>query len=152
MPRRTPPGRLRDVARAACRVFIEKGYRRALLTDVGAELGLSHALLYRYAENKEALFELALRYAIEPGTIAAIEVPVPAPLPSRALDLLKAWAADRAGFPLLAAAAAGDQVADTAAELAGIIEECYAFVERNQHVLALIARSAPDLPELYEFY
>ena len=43
MPRRTPPNRVTDIARAACRVFIAKGYHRALMTDVGRNLGLSHA-------------------------------------------------------------------------------------------------------------
>jgi AcrR family transcriptional regulator len=48
MPRRTPPNRLADIAEAARKVFTEKGYRRTLMTDVGKELGLSHALLYRF--------------------------------------------------------------------------------------------------------
>jgi hypothetical protein len=38
-----------------------------------------------------------------------------------------------------------------ATELAGIVAECYAFVERNRRVLALIERSAVDIPELYDF-
>ena len=151
MPRRTPPGRLRDVARSACRVFIEKGYRRALLTDVGKDLGLSHGLLYRYVESKEALFELALVYAMDPEAISAVSVPLASPPKGRALDLVKAWAADRARFPLLEAAA-GDSAGDPATELAGIVGECYAFVEDNRRLLALIERSAVDLPELYEFY
>jgi AcrR family transcriptional regulator len=133
-------------------VFIEKGYRRALLTDVGAALGLSHSLLYRYAENKEALFELALRYAMEPDAAAAIEIPVPAPPPGRALELVSRWAGSQARFPLLGAALAADQAGDITSELAGIISECYAFIEHNRPMLALIERSAPDIPELYRFY
>ena len=57
---RTPPNRLADIAEAARKVFTEKGYRRTLMTDVGKELGLSHALLYKFVESKEALFQLAL--------------------------------------------------------------------------------------------
>ena len=53
-----------SVALAACDVFIAKGYRRALMTDVAERLELSHALLYRYVESKEALVELAFRYAM----------------------------------------------------------------------------------------
>lgn len=151
MPRRTPPGRLEDVAHAACRVFIEKGYRRTLLTDVGKDLGLSHAILYRYVDSKEALFELALAYAIDPAAIQAIEVPVPAPARGRTLELIQAWAAERAQFPRLTAATA-DPADDPAIELAGIIDECYEFVESNWRVLGLIARSAPDMPEIMEFF
>lgn len=152
MSRQTPPGRLRDVAQAACRAFIQKGYRRTLLTDVGAELGLSHAVLYRSVQSKEALFELALVYAMDPGAITAIDVPVPAPPAGRALDLVRRWAADQARFPVLEAALTRDHAGDPAGELTGIIEECYGFVERNRRVLALIERSALDLPELHSFY
>ena len=132
-------------------MFIEKGYRRALLTDVGRDLGLSHGVLYRCVESKEALFELALVYAMDPEAISAVAVPLASPPKGRALDLVKAWAADRARFPLLEAAAGGN-AGDPAAELAGIVGECYAFVERNRRLLALIERSAVDIPELYDFY
>jgi AcrR family transcriptional regulator len=156
MPRQTPPGRLADVAHAACQVFIDKGYRRALLTDVAAELGLSHALLYRCAQSKEALFELALRHAINPDEVTSVEVPVPTPAPGRFLQLVREWAADQARFPVLDAAVEdhGDSSTseNVAGEVAGIVGECYAFIERARPLLALIERSAPDLPELYEFY
>jgi AcrR family transcriptional regulator len=152
MPRRTPPDRVRDVARAACRVFIEKGYRKALMTDVGARLGLSHALLYRYVDSKEALFELALRYAVDPTQVPAIEIPVPTPPPGRALDLVQVWAAEQATFPVLAGALAAGHAEDAAEELAGIIGELYAFVEGNRRLLALIERCALDMPELYAFW
>lgn len=132
-------------------MFIEKGYRRALLTDVGQELGLSHGVLYRYVENKEALFELALVYAMDPEALPSIAVPLPAPPKGRALDLVKAWARDRARFPVLDAAA-GDFAEDPARELAAIVDELYAFVEGNRRLLALIERSALDLPELSDFY
>lgn len=139
------------MASAACRVFIAKGYRRALLTDVGQDLGLSHGILYRYVENKEALFELALVYATDPGALTALTVPLPAPPKGRALELVRAWAADQAEFPVLGAAS-GDSAGDPATELARIIDECYAFVERNQRVLALIRGSALDYPELQDFF
>ena len=151
MPRRTPPGRLQDVASAACRVFIAKGYRRALLTDVAKDLGLSHGILYHYVENKQALFELALVYATDPAALTALAVPLPAPPEGRALQRAKAWAADQATFPVLGAAA-GDSAGDPATELAGIIDECYAFIEGNQRMLALIAGSALDYPELRDFF
>jgi AcrR family transcriptional regulator len=148
MPRRTPSDRVRDVARAACRVFTGKGYQQALMTDVGTELGLSHALLYRYVEGKEALFELALRYAMDPDAISAIQTPLPVPPPGLILGLVKGWAGKQASFPVLSAALAGDH----AGELGGIIDEFYAFIEHNRRLLALIERSALDLPELHAFY
>jgi AcrR family transcriptional regulator len=62
-----PEGRLHDIARAACEVFIAKGYRATLMTDVAERLNLSHALLYRSVESKEALVELAFRWNVAPA-------------------------------------------------------------------------------------
>ena len=140
------------MARAACQIFTEKGYRRTLMTDVGAELGLSHALLYRYVDGKEALFELALRYAIDEQAAAAISVPVPTPPTGHMLGLVRSWSRANAVFPVLASALDGQPPADAAAELLGIIDERYAFVERNRRVLALIERSALDIPDLHALY
>ncbi len=140
------------MARAACRVFIEKGYRRTLMTDVGAQLELSHALLYRYVESKEALFELAVVYAIDPEAAANVEIPVATPPPGRTLGLVTDWLEEHAAFPILASALARQRCRDTAAELVGIIDERYSFVEDNRRLLALIEQSALDLPELHALY
>jgi AcrR family transcriptional regulator len=152
MSRRTPPDRINDVARAAWKVFIEKGYRRTLMTDIGAELKLSHAMLYHYVDSKEALFELAMHYAMDPGSVAALTLPLPTPAPGHTLQLLQQWARKNVTFPLLHAALARNDVEDGTGELLEIIDERYAFVERNRRLLALIERSALDLPELHALY
>ena len=93
MPRQTPPGRVQDIARAACEVFIEKGYRRALMTDVAERLEINHALLYRYVESKEALLELAVRYAMGQAADLAAVVPLrhpgSRPHPGAAAELVR---------------------------------------------------------------
>jgi len=152
MSRRTPPDRVNEVARAAWKVFIEKGYRRTLMTDIGAELKLSHAMLYRCVDSKEALFELAMHYAMDPASVATLHVPVPSPAPGHTLQLLQQWARKNVTFPVLRAALAREDVEDGTAELLEIIDERYAFVERNRRLLALIERSALDLPELHALY
>jgi AcrR family transcriptional regulator len=152
MSRRTPPDRVHDVARAAWRVFIEKGYRRTLMTDIGAEIKLSHAMLYHYVDSKEALFELALHYAVDPDSVRALKTPLPSPAPGHTLQLLKQWAKDNVTFPVLHAALAREDVDDGAQELLEIIDERYAFVEHNRRLLALIERSALDLPDLHALY
>lgn len=152
MVRRTPPNRVRDVAQAAASVFIEKGYRRALMTDVGERLGLSHAVLYRYVESKDALFQLAMTYAMDPDMVPALQIPLPAPVPGHALDVLRKWARVSAQFPVLAAALARPEPADVLQEFTEIIDERYAFVSANRQLLALIERSSLDLPELHDFF
>src|SRR5580704_11190011 len=104
MSRKTPPGRVQDVARAACEVFIAKGYRRALMTDVAERLELSHALLYRYVESKEALLELATLHAMGEADDLTVDVPLATPPKGRILHLLQGWLVVQATFPELRAA------------------------------------------------
>jgi AcrR family transcriptional regulator len=152
MARRTPPNRVRNVATAACRLFIEKGYRRTLMTDVGARLNLSHALLYRVVESKEALFELAVIYAIDQQAVSHIDIPVPTPPIGHTLRLVEQWAEKDANFPLLATAMTSGEPADITQELVEVLDERYQYMERNRLLLGLIERSALDLPELYSLY
>ena len=139
---------MHDIARAACDVFIAKGYRRALMTDVAERLALSHALLYRYVESKEALLELAARYAMDPDADLEAIVPLATPAPGQILELIRSWLAVRATFPKLRAALEGGPDGDAAAELAGIIDELYDFVEQNRLLLLLIESLVDDFPGL----
>jgi AcrR family transcriptional regulator len=152
MPRRTPPSRLADIAQAAGKVFTEKGYRRTLMTDIGEELGLSHALLYKHVESKEALFQLALLYAISPDAIVGLPSPLPTPAPGEALKPLADWTAGNTTFPVLRAALTADECSDIRGEFNGVVDECYSVVEDNRALLALLERSAIDFPELRQLY
>ncbi|HEX4063911.1 MAG TPA: helix-turn-helix domain-containing protein [Streptosporangiaceae bacterium] len=152
MPRRTAPGRVTDIARAACDVFIEKGYRRALMTDVAARLGLNHALLYRYVESKEALLELAARYAVDPESDLSREVPLATPPAGHTVGLLRGWFAAHARFPVLRSALGSDPGEDPAAELAAVIDEFYSFVQDSRLLLSLMESLVVDYPELNALY
>jgi AcrR family transcriptional regulator len=148
MPRKTPPGRVQDVARAACDVFIEKGYRGTRLTDVAERLELSHALLYRYVESKEALLELAVRYAADQQADLDALVPIDTPQPGQIVALIRGWLAARATFPRERAALEREPDGDAAAELGGIIDELYDFIEGNRLLLLLIESLIDDFPEI----
>ncbi len=152
MPRRTPPGRLADIAEAARKVFTEKGYRRTLMTDVGNELGLSHALLYKYVESKEALFQLALLGAVAPERLSELPTPLPTPAPGEALRPLADWTAGNTSFPVVKAALVTDRCKDIRAEFHAVVDEYYSAVEDNRALLALLERSAADFPGLGELY
>ncbi|MGH3166073.1 MAG: TetR/AcrR family transcriptional regulator [Trebonia sp.] len=152
MPRKTPPGRVQDIARAACELFIEKGYRRTLMTDVAARLEINHALLYRYVESKEALLELAVRYAMGQAADLNAMVPLDTPAPGDVLDLVRNWFALHATFPALGDAVRQGPGSDAAAELAAIIDELYSFIEQNRLLLLLIESMVIDHPELSELY
>lgn len=152
MPRQTPPGRLEDIARAACEVFIEKGYRRALMTDVAARLEINHALLYRYVESKDALLELAARYAIDQTVDQIVGLPLPTPPRGHTLKLLRNWIRDQAAFPVFRAALQQSPGQDSAAELGGIIDEFYSFVQRARVALSLMNSLVIDYPQFNELF
>jgi len=152
MARVTPPNRLADIAEAARKVFTEKGYRRTLMTDVGSELGLSHALLYKFVESKEALFQLALLGAAAPDRLAELPTPLPTPAPGETLKPLADWTAGNTSFPFIKAALTTDACADIRAEFHGVVDEYYSAIEDNRELLALLERSAADLPDLRELY
>ena len=162
MPRQTPPGRLEDIARASCEVFIEKGYRRALMTDVAARLEINHALLYRYVESKDALLELAARYAMDQTVDRTADVPLPTPPRGHTPELLRNWIKVQAAFPVFRAAlerSPDEHSPDEAtpgeasvSELGGIIDEFYSFVQRARMALSLMNSLVIDYPEFNELF
>jgi len=137
-----------DIGQAAYETFAARGWRRTRLIDVAEQLGLSHALLYKYVEGKEALLELAVRYAMDPA--ADLEAVTPLPTPSRGhiLELIRRGLPVGGAFPVLRAALDAGPGGDAATELAGIIDELYGFVERNRLLLLLLERLVDDYPGL----
>ena len=120
------------------------------MTDVAKRLKLSHALLYRYVEGKEALLELAIRHAIGQKADLTALVPLPTPPQGHILMLIRNWMTARATFPALRTALQRGPGGDAAEELAGIIDELYDFVEQNRLLLLLIESLVGDYPGLNE--
>jgi AcrR family transcriptional regulator len=143
--------RVRDVAEAACRVFIDKGYARTHISDVAAELGLSHGAVYGYVESKEALFQLAMTWAIGLEPVEELALPVPTPHPGQLLAPLRAWN-PASSFPILTEALARSEIVDIRGEMASVINELYLLLQRNRKFLSLVENSVQDLPELSELY
>ena len=148
MPRTSPPDRLRTIVDAATQVFLAKGYKRSLMTDVAAALELSPGTLYNHVESKEALFHLCLLPGLElPKTPPAF----PTPTMDETLDALRKELKVSASFPRLQRALREPEP-DAVAELREVLVEFYDRVESRHLVLALIERSAQDIPELGEFF
>jgi AcrR family transcriptional regulator len=143
--------RVREVAEAACKVFIDKGYRRAHISDVAAELELSHGAVYGYVATKEALFQLAMTFALGLEPVEDLALPVPTPDPGQLLAPLRAWN-PASSFPILTEALARSETSDVREEMASVINELYGLMQRNRRFLSLVENSVQDLPELSELY
>ncbi len=145
MPRPSPSERLASLATAAIQVFGRLGYRGTRTADVAARAGMSTGSLFTYVESKEALFHLAFLYALD-LLPEAPELPLPTPGQGETVALF-ARALRGAPVSRVRAALAGDESADAAEELRGIVEELYDTVERSWPLLAVVERCSVEMPE-----
>lgn len=138
-----------EIAEAAARVFLAKGYRPAGISDVAAALGMSHGAVYTYAAGKESLLYLALLRLARPELLAGLEIPVATPTTEEIVAVVEAWATEQADPSALAG---GRRRVPVAEEFGAIVAGLYEFVERNRRLLALVEQCARDLPELAQYY
>jgi len=149
---RTPPAeRLTEVADAATRVFGRLGYRRTRTSDVAAEAGISSGSVFTYVKSKEALFHLVFSKGFGQFAEGLPPLPLATPAPGETVRLIE-QGLRTVRAPLLRAALQEHEPQDVRAELSGIVEERYGTIEGLWPLLAVIERSAVDLPELEEFY
>jgi AcrR family transcriptional regulator len=153
MSRQRPSDRLEQLIEAAIRVFSAQGYRRAQTADIAREAGISPGTIYLYVESKEALFDLALRRALQPDDrLDFPTLPVPTPPAGATLDHVREQLLRSRTLPVLAEALDRRSPADPRAELTAIIQELYASNERYSRVMDLISHSRADWPELANVY
>ncbi len=149
MARTAPDDRIDRLVAQATQVFIEQGYRRTQMADVAEAMGIAKGTLYLYVESKEALFDLACRYAdVEPPLPRPATLPIPTPKRGATVKYVAARLAESRVPPSLAAALACRRVTDARAELETIVRELYDVLARNRRGLKLLDRSARDQPEL----
>jgi AcrR family transcriptional regulator len=148
---RKPVRPLAEIADAAVRVFTDKGFRQAGISDVAAALGLSHGAVYTYVDSKQALLYLALLRAMRPDAVTMLKIPVTARPPQALVEVAEEWVGKQ--IAAAAMAPAPDHPARPAAqELADLIDVQYGFVERHRQVLELVGRCAEDVPELAQWF
>lgn len=144
-----PAQRLQDLVEAATGVFIAQGYRRTQMADVAEVLGVAKGTLYLCVESKEALFDVALRYADAPRPIAAPPtLPVPTPARGRTLRYVQERLASDPASPTLREALGRGRAHASAEELAKIVRELHQAMARNRTGIRLVDRCAAEYPEL----
>lgn len=143
---------LAEVADAAVRVFTDKGFRDAGISDVAAALGLSHGALYTYVDSKQALLYLAFLRAMRPDAVMALKLPVVARPADELVRVAQEWVGEQAAAAAVAHALDRSATRPAAQELAGLIDVQYGFVAAHRHVLELVERCAGDVPELAQWF
>lgn len=152
MPRVRTEERLGEIAMAATQVFGRLGYRRTLVAHVATEAGLSAGAVYTYVESKEALFHLVFAHGFGELGDPLPDLPLATPTIEETVGLIGRGLRREAAAPVLAAALDVADPEDVRSELAAIVEERFRILERLWPLLAVIERSAVDIPELESMY
>jgi AcrR family transcriptional regulator len=152
MARPTRPDRFADIARAATREFGRLGYRRTQMANVAVEAGVSAGAIYSYVESKEALFHLVFAYGFGQLDRDDAVRPLATPTMADTVKLIGQGLRKATATPRLRVALESDPPRDVRAELTEIIDERYTTIERVWPLLAVIERSAADLPDLEVLY
>jgi len=153
MARAMPAQRFQDLVDAATAVFIAEGYRRTQMADVAEALGVAKGTVYLCVESKEALFDVALRYADAPRPIAAPPaLPIPTPARGRTLRYVQERLARDPASPTLQAALGRGRVRASSEDLARILREVLQAMTRNRVGIKLVDRCAAEYPELAEVW
>jgi AcrR family transcriptional regulator len=153
MARPVPAQRFQDLVDAATAVFIAQGYRRTQMADVATAMGVAKGTIYLSVESKEALFDVALRYADAPRPIAApATLPVRAPAPGRTFQYVRERLAREPASGTLHEALARRRTPAAGDELARIVRELHEAMARNRTGIKLVDRCAAEYPELAKLW
>jgi AcrR family transcriptional regulator len=148
----TPDERVDQLVDAALLVFARKGFRRAQMDDVAAEMGVSKGTLYNYVESKEALFLLLVERSFLDSTGPLPELPVRTPPRGTVARRLRQRLDERARLPALQTALAQKTSPAPAAELEAITREFYGVIAATRRAVTALERSALEMPEIAELW
>jgi AcrR family transcriptional regulator len=152
MPRKRPSNRLDQIADAATEVFIRDGFATAKVTRIAERAGVGPGTIYLYAEGKEALFDLALRRALEDPMVWSTPLPHPNPASGAVAEALWRCLQNAAHFPQLWLAAESPPPEDVPAEVEGILREMYRWLSRYRTAVKLVERCAGDWPDVAQLF
>lgn len=152
MPRKRNPDRIDHIADAATEVFIEDGYGPARIARIAERARVGPGTVYLYAEGKEALFDLALRRALEDPSIWSMTFPHPNPTPGAVADAAWRCLQNASHFPLLWLAAESPPPDSVREEVHGIVQELYRWLYRYRRALRLMERAGSDWPDVHQVF
>jgi AcrR family transcriptional regulator len=137
---------------AAALIFIAAGYRNARMEMVAERAEVAVGTLYRYAANKEALFELVLRRAFHDPEVGDVELPFQPTESQGYVEHIWRRLTDVSPFIVLRNAARTKRPLDPEEEFRHVVEELYDWQSRYWRALKIIERCARDWPELAHLF
>jgi AcrR family transcriptional regulator len=152
MPRKKAPGRIDQIAEAAIDVFTRHGFAKARISAIADLARVGPGTIYLYAESKEALFDLALRRALEDPEIWRIELPHRTPSRGEIADHAWRCLQNAAQFPQLWLAIDSPPPRHIREEVGGILRELGDWLQRYRKAIKLIERSASDWPDIAQVF
>ncbi|WP_438035607.1 TetR/AcrR family transcriptional regulator [Sorangium sp. So ce204] len=148
MARTIPPDRFRQLVDVATDTFVARGYRMTQMADVASAIGVAKGTVYGYVESKEALFDLALRFADGPLAPDPAALPWRTPGQGATVAYIRERLVSESSELVLLQALGRPCPGDAAAEFADIARDLYRRLARNRRSLKLVDRCALDHPEL----
>lgn len=118
------------------------------MADVADALGVAKGTVYGYVDSKEALLDMALRFADGQHAPGTSVLPWKTPHEGATAAYVRERLTTEAGELLLVRALGRRRSGNTGAELADIVRDLYRRMARNRRSLKLIDRCALDHPEL----
>jgi len=152
MPRTRPHDRIDKIADAATETFILNGYALAKITQIAERARVGPGTIYLYASSKEALYDLALRRALQDPTVWSLTLPHPTPEPGAVADAAWRCLQNAAQFPQLWLALESAPPRDVAAEVRGILLELYQWLHRYRRAIELVGQTAGDRPDVAQVF
>lgn len=123
------------------------------MEDIAKRVGVSKGTLYLYVESKEALFDLALRYADRTDAFEEpTQLPVSTPKPGSTLDYISGRLASDERFRAFAQGLKTRKPRDAKKELEEVVRALYRALYDNRHAIKLVDTCAADHPQLAEMW
>ena len=152
MPRVKVANRIDHIADAATEVFISNGYATAKIAQIAERARVGPGTIYLYAAGKEALFDLAIRRAMEDPTVWTMTFPHPAPEPGAVADALWRCLQNASHFPQLWLATESPPPENITAEVEGILRELYQWLHRYRRAIKLVERCRGEWPDVAQVF
>jgi AcrR family transcriptional regulator len=152
MPRVKAANRIDHIADAATEVFIIHGYGAAKIAQIAERAKVGPGTIYLYAAGKEALFDLAIRRAMEDPSVWSMTFPHPAPEPGAVADALWRCLQNASHFPQLWLAAESPPPENITIEVEGIVRELYRWLHRYRRAIKLVERCRGEWPDVAQVF